>query len=85
MNCMRGSFAKAGVLYAPVEEIGSEGRQGIVCPLMLVAFISSMDWRNGESMLSVKLIFHKGVQTCLKSSVAGYIPHDKINLQETLD
>jgi len=25
-ECMKGSLAKARVLYAPVEEIGSEGR-----------------------------------------------------------
>ena len=31
---MRGSFAKAGVLYAPVEEIGSEGRLLRACRIL---------------------------------------------------
>lgn len=35
-------------------------RESLV-PLMPVAFSSSMGLRNGESIISVKLIFHKGL------------------------
>ncbi|KAL6285718.1 hypothetical protein ACE6H2_010108 [Prunus campanulata] len=61
--------------YAPVEEIGTEGRLLRACrriererfnPLTPVAFSSSMDSRNGESILSVKLIFHEGL--CLMTT-----------------
>ncbi|KAL6200037.1 hypothetical protein ACLB2K_029819 [Fragaria x ananassa] len=88
-NCMRGSFAKAGVLYAPVEEIGSEVRQGIVCPLMLVAFISRLlKASQVQEVIAIKAYFdilclHSGIH--LTDQFAGYISHDMMNLQETLD
>ncbi|XP_004302882.1 PREDICTED: uncharacterized protein LOC101311685 [Fragaria vesca subsp. vesca] len=41
LNCMRGSFAKAGVLYAPVEEIGSEGRLLRACQVIIDAFVKA--------------------------------------------
>ncbi|CAL8132020.1 unnamed protein product [Prunus armeniaca] len=36
LNCMRGSLAKAGVVYAPVEEIGSEGRLLRACRILVL-------------------------------------------------
>ncbi|CAI8611914.1 unnamed protein product [Vicia faba] len=36
LECMKGSVAKARVLYAPVEEIGSEGRLLRACPYLEV-------------------------------------------------
>ncbi|KAM5579112.1 hypothetical protein ABKV19_009075 [Rosa sericea] len=41
LNCMRGSFAKAGVLYAPVEEIGNEGRLLRACQVIIDAFVKA--------------------------------------------
>ncbi|PRQ51000.1 putative protein kinase A anchor protein, nuclear localization signal [Rosa chinensis] len=41
LNCMRGSFAKAGVLYAPVEEIGNEGRLMRACQVIIDAFVKA--------------------------------------------
>ncbi|KAH0982578.1 hypothetical protein GBA52_009755 [Prunus armeniaca] len=38
LNCMRGSLAKAGVVYAPVEEIGSEGRLLRACQVITDAY-----------------------------------------------
>lgn len=39
-DCMRGSLAKARVLYAPVEEIGNEDRLLRACRILFhVAFI----------------------------------------------
>ncbi|XP_070672665.1 uncharacterized protein [Malus domestica] len=40
-NCMRGSLAKAGVVYAPVEEIGSEGRLLRACQVIIDAYIEA--------------------------------------------
>lgn len=41
LNCMRGSLAKAGVLYAPVEEIGTEGRLLRACQVIIDAFVKA--------------------------------------------
>ncbi|CAN6570735.1 unnamed protein product [Malus baccata var. baccata] len=41
LNCMRGSLAKAGVVYAPVEEIGSEGRLLRACQVIIDAYIEA--------------------------------------------
>ncbi|XP_008228473.1 PREDICTED: uncharacterized protein LOC103327882 isoform X1 [Prunus mume] len=38
LNSMRGSLAKAGVVYAPVEEIGSEGRLLRACQVITDAY-----------------------------------------------
>ncbi|XP_008462176.1 uncharacterized protein LOC103500600 isoform X1 [Cucumis melo] len=38
LDCMRGSLAKARVLYAPVEEIGDEGRLLRACQVVIDAF-----------------------------------------------
>ncbi|CAH9122801.1 unnamed protein product [Cuscuta epithymum] len=40
-ECMKGSFASARVLYAPVEEIGSEGRLSRACQVIIDAFIEA--------------------------------------------
>ncbi|XP_057505210.1 uncharacterized protein LOC130788528 isoform X3 [Actinidia eriantha] len=41
LQCMRGSLAKARVLYAPVEEIGSEGRLLRACKVITDAFVEA--------------------------------------------
>ncbi|PON46901.1 Activating signal cointegrator 1 complex subunit [Parasponia andersonii] len=41
LDCMRGSLAKAHVLYAPVEEIGSEGRLLCACQVIIDAFVKA--------------------------------------------
>ncbi|XP_052181517.1 uncharacterized protein LOC127794461 isoform X5 [Diospyros lotus] len=41
LECMRGSPAKARVIYAPVEEIGSEGRLLHVCQVIIGAFVEA--------------------------------------------
>ncbi|CAH9088558.1 unnamed protein product [Cuscuta europaea] len=41
LECMKGSFASARVLYAPVEEIGSEGRLSRACQVIIDAFIEA--------------------------------------------
>ncbi|KAK6912035.1 Protein kinase A anchor protein, nuclear localization signal domain [Dillenia turbinata] len=41
LECMRGSFAKARVLYAPVEEIGREGRLERACQVIIDAFVEA--------------------------------------------
>ncbi|XP_009346096.2 uncharacterized protein LOC103937851 isoform X1 [Pyrus x bretschneideri] len=41
LNCMRGSLAKAGVVYAPVEEIGTEGRLLRACQVIIDAYIEA--------------------------------------------
>ncbi|KAI4329224.1 hypothetical protein L6164_021511 [Bauhinia variegata] len=38
LDCMKGSLAKAHVLYAPVEEIGSEGRLLRACQVIIDAY-----------------------------------------------
>ncbi|KAG7997761.1 hypothetical protein I3843_01G226100 [Carya illinoinensis] len=38
LDCLRGSLAKARVLYAPVEEIGSEGRLLRACQVIIDAY-----------------------------------------------
>ncbi|KAL6559907.1 hypothetical protein OROGR_005024 [Orobanche gracilis] len=41
LECMKGSKAKAHVLYAPVEEIGSEGRLLRACQVIVDAFVEA--------------------------------------------
>lgn len=41
LDCMRGSKAKAFVLYAPVEEIGAEGRLLRACQVITDAFVEA--------------------------------------------
>ncbi|CAJ1955284.1 unnamed protein product [Sphenostylis stenocarpa] len=41
LECMRGSLAKARVLYAPVEEIGSEGRLLRACQAIIDAYVEA--------------------------------------------
>ncbi|XP_062087529.1 uncharacterized protein LOC133794334 isoform X2 [Humulus lupulus] len=41
LDCMRGSLAKARVVYAPVEEIGSEGRLLRACQVIIDAFVEA--------------------------------------------
>ncbi|CAH2053562.1 unnamed protein product [Thlaspi arvense] len=41
LDCMRGSLAKARVLYAPVEEIGDEGRLLRACQVITDAFVKA--------------------------------------------
>ncbi|KAL5576481.1 hypothetical protein UlMin_018180 [Ulmus minor] len=41
LDCMRGSLARARVVYMPVEEIGSEGRLMRACQIIIDAFIKA--------------------------------------------
>ncbi|XP_015572863.1 uncharacterized protein LOC8273815 isoform X2 [Ricinus communis] len=41
LDCMRGSMAKARVLYATVEEIGNEGRLLRACQVIIDAFVGA--------------------------------------------
>lgn len=41
LECMRGSFAKARVLYAPIEEVGGEDRLMRVCQVIIDAFVEA--------------------------------------------
>lgn len=41
LDCMRGSLAKARVLYAPVEEIGSEDRLIGACQVIIDAYVEA--------------------------------------------
>ncbi|XP_017978845.1 PREDICTED: uncharacterized protein LOC18595979 isoform X2 [Theobroma cacao] len=41
LNCMRGSLARARVVYAPVEEIGSENRLLCACEVIINAFVEA--------------------------------------------
>ncbi|XP_052726967.1 uncharacterized protein LOC108333814 isoform X4 [Vigna angularis] len=41
LECMKGSLAKARVLYAPVEEIGSEGRLLRACQVIIDAYVEA--------------------------------------------
>ncbi|XP_054781334.1 uncharacterized protein LOC129288662 isoform X2 [Prosopis cineraria] len=40
-DCMKGSQAKARVLYAPVEEVGSEGRLLLACQIIIDAYVEA--------------------------------------------
>ncbi|XVF24942.1 hypothetical protein REPUB_Repub13aG0171100 [Reevesia pubescens] len=40
-DCMKGSLAKAQVVYAPVEEIGSENRLSRACQVIIDAFVEA--------------------------------------------
>ncbi|XP_047330760.1 uncharacterized protein LOC124934296 isoform X2 [Impatiens glandulifera] len=39
--CMKGSSTKARVLYAPVEEVGGEGRLELACQIIIDAFVEA--------------------------------------------
>lgn len=41
LECMKGSLAKARVLYAPVEEIASEGRLLRACQVIIDAYVEA--------------------------------------------
>ncbi|KHG00555.1 Activating signal cointegrator 1 complex subunit 1 [Gossypium arboreum] len=41
LDCMRGSLDKARVVYAPVEEIGSENRLSRACQVIIDAFVEA--------------------------------------------
>ncbi|XP_054781326.1 uncharacterized protein LOC129288660 isoform X3 [Prosopis cineraria] len=41
LDCMKGSQAKARVLYAPVEEVGSEGRLLLACQIIIDAYVEA--------------------------------------------
>ncbi|PIN13697.1 Transcription coactivator complex, P50 component (LigT RNA ligase/phosphodiesterase family) [Handroanthus impetiginosus] len=41
LECMRGSLAKARILYAPIEEIGDEGRLLRACQVITDAFVEA--------------------------------------------
>lgn len=41
LDCMRGSLAKARVVYLPVEEIGGEGRLLLACQVIIDAFVKA--------------------------------------------
>ncbi|XP_028789476.1 uncharacterized protein LOC114745483 isoform X1 [Neltuma alba] len=41
LDCMKGSQAKARVLYAPVEEVGSEGRLLRACQIIIDAYVEA--------------------------------------------
>ncbi|KAL0354652.1 UNVERIFIED_CONTAM: hypothetical protein Sradi_3912100 [Sesamum radiatum] len=41
LDCMRGSLAKARVVYAPVEELGGEGRLLRACEVIIDAFVEA--------------------------------------------
>lgn len=54
-NCMRGSLARARVVYAPVEEIGSENRLLCACGILFFqvivfsSFVSALGNRKKET------------------------------------
>ncbi|XP_047330761.1 activating signal cointegrator 1 complex subunit 1 isoform X3 [Impatiens glandulifera] len=41
LACMKGSSTKARVLYAPVEEVGGEGRLELACQIIIDAFVEA--------------------------------------------
>ncbi|XWS18978.1 hypothetical protein CRYUN_Cryun32bG0091200 [Craigia yunnanensis] len=41
LDCMKGSLARARVVYAPVEEIGSENRLSRACQVIIDAFVEA--------------------------------------------
>ncbi|VFQ77013.1 unnamed protein product [Cuscuta campestris] len=60
LKCMKGSFARARVLYAPVEEIGDEGRLSRACPFSEVII---------DAFLEAGLVLEKDAQQKLKLHV----------------
>ncbi|KAK8956931.1 hypothetical protein KSP39_PZI001494 [Platanthera zijinensis] len=55
LACMRGSPAKAHVLYAPVEEVGGEGRLLRACQVIVDAFVEAGLVLQRDSHHSLKL------------------------------
>ncbi|KAL2928420.1 Activating signal cointegrator 1 complex subunit 1 [Bienertia sinuspersici] len=57
LDCLRGSHAKAQVLYAPVEEIGNEGRLVRACPFIEIII---------DAYVKAGLVLEKDVRQKLK-------------------
>ncbi|XP_057725691.1 uncharacterized protein LOC130941271 [Arachis stenosperma] len=55
LDCMKGSLAKARVLYAPVEEIGSEGRLLRACQVIIDAYTEAGLVLENDAKQSLKL------------------------------
>ncbi|XP_019448167.1 PREDICTED: uncharacterized protein LOC109351224 isoform X3 [Lupinus angustifolius] len=55
LDCMKGSLAKARVLYAPVEEIGSEGRLLRACQIIIDAYVDAGLVLEGDAKQKLKL------------------------------
>ncbi|XP_061374799.1 uncharacterized protein LOC133317024 isoform X1 [Gastrolobium bilobum] len=55
LECMKGSIAKARVLYAPVEEIGSEGRLLRACQVIIDAYVEAGLVLEDDAKHSLKL------------------------------
>ncbi|KAL1199453.1 hypothetical protein V5N11_022981 [Cardamine amara subsp. amara] len=55
LDCMRGSLAKARVLYVPVEEIGDEGRLLHACQVITDAFVKAGLVLEKDAKQSLKL------------------------------
>ncbi|XP_020226254.1 uncharacterized protein LOC109807932 isoform X2 [Cajanus cajan] len=55
LECMKGSLAKARVLYAPVEEIGSEGRLMRACQVIIDAYVEAGLVLENDAKQSLKL------------------------------
>ncbi|KAL0319276.1 UNVERIFIED_CONTAM: hypothetical protein Sangu_2083800 [Sesamum angustifolium] len=55
LDCMRGSLAKARVVYAPVEEIGSEGRLLRACQVIIDAFVEAGLVNENDAQQKLKL------------------------------
>ncbi|KAE9585884.1 putative K domain, cyclic phosphodiesterase [Lupinus albus] len=55
LDCMKGSLAKARVLYAPVEEIGSEGRLLRACQIIIDAYVDAGLVLEGDAKQRLKL------------------------------
>ncbi|VFQ66935.1 unnamed protein product [Cuscuta campestris] len=83
LKCMKGSFARARVLYAPVEEIGNEGRLSRACRRngvkgfshsMQQPYTNAMDLKNGEIILLVKPISHRGLCMMKMGTTIAVLP-----------
>lgn len=55
LDCLRGSLAKARVLYAPVEEVGNEGRLLRACQVIIDAFVKAGLVLEKDAKQSLKL------------------------------
>ncbi|XP_024015729.1 uncharacterized protein LOC18024384 isoform X2 [Eutrema salsugineum] len=78
LDCMRGSLAKARVLYAPVEEIGDEGRLLRACQVITDAFVKAGLVLEKDAKQSLKL--HATVMNARHRK-----RKDKRNKMETFD
>ncbi|XP_010545686.1 PREDICTED: uncharacterized protein LOC104817973 isoform X2 [Tarenaya hassleriana] len=55
LDCMKGSLAKARVLYAPVEELGNEGRLLRACQVIIDAYVKAGLVLEKDAKQSLKL------------------------------